>query len=315
MEYRAYNELTGIPHVVVDGAAQAGSDLVLSHWPGAPTPDVLRADLSAEIAFNYLDHPELHVDLPYVTNNHFDQDGLISIFALTDPDAALTRRDRMIDVARAGDFSCFHHRNAARAAITLAELGNRASGDPYDDVLPQLVDIVDHVDHYAALWADEDAHIAATEQAIASGEIGIGSRPDLDLAIVSVPPEWAERTVHQFAATRTGAAHPMAVNNATEHLAVVTIGPHAPRFQYRYETWVHLTSRRPRPRVDLADLATRLTREDRGPGHWTFDGVTSLSPALHLVRSAETTISAGRFLELVIDSLTSAVVTWSPYDD
>lgn len=314
MEYRAYTELAGIPHVVVDGAAQAGTELVLSHWPGAPTPEPLRADLSAEIAFNYLDHPEFHVDLPYVTNNHFDQDGLIAIFTLTDPDAAMARRERMIDVARAGDFSTFHHRDAARAAITLARLGNEASGDPYDEVLPRLIEVVDHVEHFRDLWADEDAHITATERAIAAGEIGIGTRPDLDLAIVSVPPEWSERTVHQFTTTHTGAAHPMAINNATEHLAVATIGPHAPTFQYRYETWVHLTSRRPRPRVDLADLATRLTREDQRGGHWVFDGVTSLSPALHRVRSAETAITAGRFLELVIDDLAAAVVTWSPYD-
>ena len=56
-----------VPHVVVDGSAQPGTVLVLSHWPGMPTPDALRADLSAEIAFHYLDHPELHVDAEFVT--------------------------------------------------------------------------------------------------------------------------------------------------------------------------------------------------------------------------------------------------------
>ena len=62
--YRAYGELRDVPHVVVDGSAQPGTVLVLSHWPGMPTPDALRADLSAEIAFNYLDHPELHGSTP-----------------------------------------------------------------------------------------------------------------------------------------------------------------------------------------------------------------------------------------------------------
>ncbi|MBK5287271.1 MAG: hypothetical protein JJE46_02270 [Acidimicrobiia bacterium] len=314
MEYRPYAEVTGRPHVVVDGSAQAGTDLVLSHWPGAATPAILRADLSAEIAFKYLDHPELHVDAPYVTNNHFDQDGLVSVFALVEPEAAQARRERLVDIARAGDFSTFRDRDAARAALTMAHLGNVATDDPYRAVLPRLVEVVDDVGRFRTVWADEDAHITETERAIETGTIGIETRPDLDLAIVTIPSAWAQRTVHQFTTTRTDAAHPMAINNAIDEYAVVTIAARAPELQYRYETWVHLTSRRPRPRVDLADLATRLTREDRGPGHWTFDGVTSLSPALHLVRSAETTITADRFIELVTDELSAAVVTWSPYD-
>ena len=55
--YRAYGELRDVPHVVVDGSAQPGTVLVLSHWPGMPTPEPLRRDLSAEIAFAYLEHP------------------------------------------------------------------------------------------------------------------------------------------------------------------------------------------------------------------------------------------------------------------
>ena len=80
MIYRPYGELTDTPHIVVDGSAQAGTILTLSHWPGAATPDALRRDLSAEIAFAYLDHPELRVDAEFVTNNHFDQDGLVAAF-------------------------------------------------------------------------------------------------------------------------------------------------------------------------------------------------------------------------------------------
>ncbi len=315
MEYRAYSELTGTPHVVVDGSAQAGTELVLSHWPGAATPEILRADLSAEIACNYLDHPELHVDAPYVTNNHFDQDGFVSVFALTHPDEAEPRRARLIDIARAGDFSTFHDRDAARAAITLAELGNAATGDPYVELLPRFLTVVDHVDRFREVWEDEDAHITETERAIETGTIRIEEIPDLDLAVVTIPAAWAARTVHQFTTTRSEPAHPMAINNAIDAYAVITVGTRAPALQYRYETWVHLTSRRPRARVDLADLADRLTAEDHGPGHWVFDGVTSLSPALHLVESTETSITPDRFVDLATEALTAARVTWSPYDE
>jgi len=49
------------------------------------TPAALRADTSAEIVFNYLDAPDAHVGVDGVSNNHFDEDGLIGIFALMQP--------------------------------------------------------------------------------------------------------------------------------------------------------------------------------------------------------------------------------------
>ncbi len=72
------------------------------------SPIELRDDLSAQIAFHYLDRPDLHVDVDAVSNNHFDQDGLMSMYALLEPEAASERRDRVIDVARMGDFDAFH---------------------------------------------------------------------------------------------------------------------------------------------------------------------------------------------------------------
>ena len=76
------------PSVIVDGSAHPDTLLTLSHWPNSPTPAVLRDDLSAQIAFHYLDHPELHVPAEVVSNNHFDQDGLASVYTLVDPEAA-----------------------------------------------------------------------------------------------------------------------------------------------------------------------------------------------------------------------------------
>jgi len=43
-----------VPNIIVDGAANLGTELALSHWPNSTTPQELRADLSAEIVFNYL---------------------------------------------------------------------------------------------------------------------------------------------------------------------------------------------------------------------------------------------------------------------
>jgi hypothetical protein len=314
VQYRSYGELTGIPHVVVDGSAQAGTVLTLSHWPGSVTPEPLRADLSAEIAFRYLDHPELHVDVEWVTNNHFDQDGLVGVFALADPTTASPLRDRLEDVARAGDFSRFHDRDAARAAITLAGLGAEADGDPYEAVLPVVVDVVTDVDRFRTWWVDEDAHITETEAAIASGAIAVIEDRDLDLAVVQVPHDWAERTVHRFTTTAAGVAHPDAIHNATDRFAVLTVGNGAPELRYRYETWVLYRSRRPRRRVDLTGLAEDLTDDERSGGTWSFDGVHALSPALHLVGAATSSIADDEIVARVVDALRTARSTWSPFD-
>jgi hypothetical protein len=315
MEYGRYSELTDLPHVVVDGSAQSGTLLTLSHWPGAATPEALRADLSAEIAFAYLDHPELRVDADHVTNNHFDQDGLVSVYALTEPDTARAHRGRLIDIARAGDFSRFHHRDSARAAIAIAALGEAAGADPYPEVLAQVPRLVTDVGAFRELWADEDAHIEQTERAIANGTITIAEHPDVDLAVVAVPEAWTERVVHRFSMTAAEAAHPYAVHNATERFAVLTLGAGPPVLRYRYETWIQYASRRPRPRVDLTGLAARLSEREPGAAVWTFDGVDALSPALHLVNAPDTTITDDDFVATVRAELQAAARTWSPYRD
>src|SRR5258706_4535933 len=105
--YVSYDELAGRPNVIVDGSPAEGTVLSLSHWPHLPVPPGLEADLSAEMALGYLDRFDLHGPAELVSNNHFDQDGLVSVFALVDPDAAQARRDLLIDVAAARDSATY----------------------------------------------------------------------------------------------------------------------------------------------------------------------------------------------------------------
>src|SRR5215831_6612408 len=113
MRFSPYKEAT-IPNIVVDGSANEKTVLTLSHWPKSGTPRELKADTSAEIALKYLASPRFHVESEIVTNNHFDQDGLVGVFALIDPTTATRHRDLLIDIASAGDFGVFKSREAAR---------------------------------------------------------------------------------------------------------------------------------------------------------------------------------------------------------
>ena len=78
-----------VQNVIVDGAATQSTILTLSHWPKSGTPPELKGDTSTEIVFNYVDAPRFHVHADAVSNNHFDEDGLIGIFTLVAPSMAV----------------------------------------------------------------------------------------------------------------------------------------------------------------------------------------------------------------------------------
>ncbi len=83
-----------------------GAALDLTHWQGNRTPQRYKADTSTEVALKFVGSPEAvnrWADA-VVVNNHFDTDGLLSIWALLDPEQAMTHRDLLVAGAEAGDF-------------------------------------------------------------------------------------------------------------------------------------------------------------------------------------------------------------------
>jgi hypothetical protein len=101
----------------MDAATRAGTVLALSHWPQSSTPSVLARDLSAQIVFAFLhgargedispagargrvrrSDTELKAAMAAyaradaVTNDHFDEDGLVSLFSMCEPEKVLRGR-------------------------------------------------------------------------------------------------------------------------------------------------------------------------------------------------------------------------------
>lgn len=314
MRYVPYEELDGVPHVVVDGSPRPDTLLTLSHWPRMPAPAALRDDLSAQMAFHYLEQPELAVPAEAVSNNHLDQDGLVSVYALVDPESAFARRIALIDVARAGDFGRFESREAARVSTAIAALARGlGDADRYPPLLERLPELVDHPDRFEALWREEDAHLAESEAAVADGTVTIEELPALDLAVVTVPDAWAERQVHRFTLLTTVAVHPMAINNATDCFRVLYRRGHHYELQLRYETWIQYVSRRPLPRPALEPFAAELAGPETSGGTWTFDGAGAMNAALHLLGAPESSIPPEDFVDLTVAALCRAAPGWDPY--
>jgi hypothetical protein len=329
VHFVAYDRLGDTPNVIVDGAASPSTVLSLSHWPKSGSPAWAKADLSAEMAFRYLDEPGRHVDVDAVSNNHFDQDGLVSVFALCEPDAAQSRRDRLIDLAAAGDFGTYRYRDAARAAMAIAAYDDDEQSPMadefagldyparaallYETFLPRVPELIDHVDRFRDVWAAEDAALTASEKAIAGGQVRIDELPELDLAIVDLPADAASERLHRFTVAINARVHPFAVANATQCFRLLYRRGRRYELQYRYESWVQMTTKRPAPRVDLTPLARHLD-ELEGAERWTFDGVGQLTPSLHLVDAGDSRVAPEEFLRLVTTALRAGPAAWDPYD-
>jgi hypothetical protein len=329
LRFLPYDDTAAVPNVVVDGAANAGTVLTLSHWPGSPTPRELLEDLSAQIAVRVLDEPGRFADVDVVTNNHFDQDGLASVFALAQPDDARARREQVVDVARAGDFGSFADRDSARISFAIAAyadpdcspLGTEVFSKPYDEqcatfyaeLLPQFSALLQHPDRWRALWEREDAHLGESIAAIEQGVVAIDERPDLDLAVVTVPEHWAARAAHRFTQRWTETVHPMAVDNATERSRVLLLQGRSYRLELRYETWVMFVSRPVAPRPDLRDLARHLDELETGGARWEAEPPGALTPKLSIVGGPESSLDPGRARLEVEQFLATAPAAWDPF--
>ncbi len=116
-----FHQLDSSTNIIVDGAAAPTTVLAPSHWPKSGTPADLKRDTSAQIVFAYLDAPDRYPRADLVSNNHFDEDGLVGIFYARGPlGRGPACRDLLMDVASAGDFGVYKRRNAARISLTLS---------------------------------------------------------------------------------------------------------------------------------------------------------------------------------------------------
>lgn len=332
MRYVPYEVVGGEPNVIVDGAATAGTRLTLSHWPKSGTPAEVKDDLSAGIVFRYLETPALHVEAEVASNSHFDQDGLVGLYALLEPEEARRRRDLLLDVAAAGDFATYRFREAARAAFALAAFADpelspldaALFSPPYaeltaalhHELLGRVPELVDHPERYRRFWEEEDAWLAESETSLRSGRVAIEEIPSVDLAVVRVAPAFGPGVAHRFALPRRfwAGVHPMAVHNATRRFRVLLAQGHRYELQFRYETWVQYVSARPAPRVDLAPLAARLTEAERGRAEWSFNGAASTLPRLAPVGAGISSLPLDGLLRDVVAFLESAPPAWDPYD-
>lgn len=249
-----------------------------------------------------------------VSNNHFDEDGLVSLFSMIHPQVAVEYKDIFVDIARAGDFGVFENRDAARVSFVLSAWANselsplnssvfarpypEVTAILYQELLLRLPKIIEKIDHLKRYWQEEDEFYDLTQAAIAEGKVTIREHEAIDLLEVTVADGFPGIKREHPASWISSVLHPMVLHNRSQCSRVVVMQGQHYELYYRYESWVDFVSRQIPKRLDLTGLAAKLSALERA-ARWQFTGVDEIIARLQMVNGQKSQISPEVFLDRV----------------
>jgi hypothetical protein len=301
MRFEFYNEaIADVPKLSVDGTVD--NSIHFSHWKGNQTPESVKADTSTETVLNVVAAPnrqELTRSIELVTNNHFDTDGVLSVWSMLTGDRALDLRDRLIAAAEAGDFSELSSADGVRASIVIqgsdspidksgSPLAAQLAGAPVQDeaqsyllVLPHVEDVIRNTGKYENLWRQQWQLIETALDSFAKASSTAEEFTDVDLTLVTLA-----RDI--FGADGFDPARDAVPFAAISHHAKGTLfliatplnGGWAYRIDYPYYSWAETVVRPAVRRRDLTLLLERLNELESSPsGKWEADSSELASAA------------------------------------
>lgn len=288
MEFRFFrDELANTPVLSVDGISPKGPNL--SHWPGNRTPAILRHDLSTGIVLRFAALPkkereEFLQGVEIVTNNHYDTDGFLSVWAALYPEKALRVAQPMLHAAEAGDFSLAPtpeavkldliveaFANPSRSPIGL-ELWSLADEDRYERAYRELIGLMPRLledsASFKSLWKEPFARFESSHEYL-QREGAVRRYPDIDLAVIESDRELDRRALQ----TAAQSDRALFVRHSPQGNLV--------SFWYAVTSWFDLVTIRKPSRLPLDRLAQMLDRECPGEGgRWIGESIEM--PVAHL---------------------------------
>jgi len=306
MRFEFYHPgLDNVPKLSVDGTVS--HSIHFSHWQGNETPPEVKADTSTEIALNLVGSPNreaLTGGIDLVTNNHFDTDGVLSVWTVLTGERALELRDQLIPAAEAGDFSEFTNDAAVRASIVIQGSDQASSNDEggsplarhlakeddlndaraYELVLPEVERVLTQTNDYEPLWRAAWEQIAAAIESFERGRSTVREFNESRLSLVTLAPEVFSAS--GFNPTRHAAPYTAISHYAHGEIYLITTpiaGGWAYRIDYPYYSWAETIVRPKIARRDLTPLLRRLNElEANAKGRWKLDSSEMTSAAKFL---------------------------------
>jgi hypothetical protein len=292
MKFEYYSdEIANVPKLSVDGTVD--NAIHFSHWKGNQTPSSVKADTSTEIALNLVAAPnrdELTQGIDLVTNNHFDTDGVLSVWTVLTGERALELRDKLIAAAEAGDFSELSTKEGVRASIVIqgsdsatdigSPLAQQLAGAPVNDnarayelILPQVERVLTHTNEYESLWCDPWNRIASALDSFAKGRSRVEEDQEAKVSLVTLAPEIFSPV--GFKPTRHCAPFTAISHHARGEVFLIATpldGGWAYRIDYPYYSWAETIVRPRIRRRDFSSLVARLNELENNPGgSWRLD--------------------------------------------
>jgi hypothetical protein len=300
MRFEYYHDgLANTPKLSVDGTVP--NAIHFSHWKGNQTPAAVKADTSTEIALNLVAAPnreELTGGIDLVINNHFDTDGVLSVWTMLNGERALELREKLIAAAEAGDFSELSTQEGVRASIVIqgsdsptdvgSPLAQQLAGEAVDDdarayelVLPHVERVLTRTNDYASLWVDPWNRIALALESFAKGRSRVTEDHEAKFSLVTLAPEIFSSL--GFKPTRHCAPFTAISHHARGELFLIATpldGGWAYRIDYPYYSWAETVVRPCIERRDFSSLTNRLNEIEKSTaGSWRLDSSELASAA------------------------------------
>jgi len=301
MRFEFYSEaIADLPKLSVDGTVD--NAIHFSHWNGNQTPESVKADTSTETVLNVVAAPnrnELTRSIDLVTNNHFDTDGVLSVWAMLTGERALDLRDRLIAAAEAGDFSEFSSVDGVRASIVIqgsdspidksgSPLAQQLAGKTITDeaqayvlVLPHIEHVIKHTGQYEPLWREQWKRIETALDSFAKGASRVEEIDDGKLSVVTLAPQIFGPS--GFDPSRDAAPFTAISHHARGEMFLIATPLDkgwAYRIDYPYYSWAETVVRPKIVRRNLSELMTQLNELERSSSaRWSVDSSELASAA------------------------------------
>jgi hypothetical protein len=311
MQFQFYSEaLDDVSKLSVDGTVS--NSIHFSHWNGNETSAELKADTSTEIALNLVTSPhrsELTRNIELVTNNHFDTDGMLSVWTVMTGEAAAQYRDLLIAAAEAGDFSEYSSADGVRISLAIQgsdqAIPEDNTGSPfarliagedvnddarcYELIMPKVEHLLTHINDYEPLWRDGWKRIVDALESFDRGLSRTAEFPDAKVSLVTLASEVFSG--EGFNPTRHSAPFTAISKFAHGELFVIAIpaeGGWFYRIDYPYYSWAETVVR---PKIERRDLSgvlqTLNSKEANRNGLWQSDN-SELSSAAKFLSAQKT---------------------------
>ncbi len=294
MRFEYYSdEIENTPKLSVDGIVP--NSIHFSHWRGNETPAEVKADTSTEIALNLIEAPnrdELTTGIELVTNNHFDTDGVLSVWSVLLGERALEFKELLIDAATAGDFSEFTGVQAVRISLaiqgsdspivgedTSSPLAKHLAGKSVEDdaesyalVLPEVENLLRKTNDYEMLWRPLWERIETALNSFSNGASSVKEHEEAKFSVVILAPDVFSK--NGFNPTRHSAPYTAISHYAKGQfflIATETENGWFYRADYPYYSWAETVVRPRVERKDFSVLMGRLNRFEKNEGNWKVD--------------------------------------------